>query len=85
MDEASKHPLIERAIGIVGTQVELAKRCRTTQQTISRALNRVNHVTAKLACAIDRATRGEVSKEMLRPDLFGPLPPLPEETQHAAE
>lgn len=66
----SRNPLIEEAIGVVGTQARLAQAAASSQQTISRILHN-GPITAEVAVRIDRATGGRVSKERLRPDLFG--------------
>lgn len=70
MNDADQHPLIQQAIRWKGSQEALAAACGVEQQTISRLLNRRRRVTAEMAIAIDRATRGTVSKHALRPDLF---------------
>ncbi len=71
MNEAARrHPEIEQAIKIVGSQAELARRCRCSQQTISKVLNREIAVAAELARDIDLATGGAVPRWKMRPDLW---------------
>lgn len=68
----AKHKaLVETAISIVGTQQKLAELIGLSQQGVSYLLNEADVVSAEVAIKIDRATGGKVSKEKLRPDLFG--------------
>lgn len=67
----SHKELIEQAIEIVGGQKALAKEIGCTQQGVSYLLHKSNKVPGEVAVAIHRATRGQVSKADLRPDLFG--------------
>ena len=59
-----------------GRQADLARHIGCAQQTVSKLLNGELPVSAEHAVAIDKATRGAVTKQRLRPDLFG-LAPLP--------
>lgn len=68
--DAAKHPLIQKAIGIVGSQAELAKRSGYAQQHISKLLNREIAIKAEAAIAIEKATGLEVARWQLRPDLW---------------
>lgn len=61
---------IQRAIQLFGSQAALAERIGLSQQGISYLL-KTHRVSAETATAIDRATNGLVSREELRPDLFG--------------
>jgi len=63
--------LLKRAVEKAGSQKKLAAAIGLSQQGISYLLNSAERVSAETAVAIDRFTRGEISKEQLRPDLFG--------------
>jgi DNA-binding transcriptional regulator YdaS (Cro superfamily) len=63
-------PIIERAIDIVGSQQKLAEAIGLSQQGVSYLLKQAPRVTAEVAVAIERATNGEIRREMLRPDIF---------------
>ena len=63
--------LIAEAIQIAGGQTALAKRCGKRQGHVWFWLNS-ERVTAETAVLIDAATNGGISKERLRPDIFGP-------------
>jgi len=55
------------------TQQELADRLGVTQGVISQWVVGRAPVPPERAVAIERATRGEVTRLELRPDVFGPL------------
>jgi len=61
--------LLEIAIKRAGSEAKLGKLAGYTQNAIWQAKER-GTITAEMAVAIDRATDGAVTKEMLRPDLF---------------
>ena len=62
---------IQRAIDLCGGQVRLGKFIGVPQQTVSAWLTEAKlPLKAEHAIAIDEATRGEVTKEELRPDLW---------------
>ena len=67
-------PLLEKAIKIAGSQARLAEAIGLSQQGVSYLLNGAPTISAEISIAIDRLTNGEVSKEELRPDIFGPAP-----------
>jgi DNA-binding transcriptional regulator YdaS (Cro superfamily) len=74
---------IESAIAHVGgRQADLARHIGCAQQTVSKLLHGELPVSAEHAVAIDKATRGAVPKQRLRPDLFG-VGALPEATRAA--
>lgn len=66
--------MIRRAVEKAGSQAKLAEVIGLSQQGVSFLINEASSVSAEVAVAIDRFTAGEISKEMLRPDLFGPAP-----------
>jgi DNA-binding transcriptional regulator YdaS (Cro superfamily) len=63
---------IARAVELKGSQAKLAADAGCSQQQISYLLNEAESITAEMAIAIDRATRGAVPKGKLRPDIFAP-------------
>lgn len=64
-------PHIERAVKIAGSQRALAEKAGLSQQGISWLLNEAPQISAEVAIKIERATDGEVTRQMLRPDMFG--------------
>ncbi len=65
-----KHPLIAKAVEIVGRQSDLAQRMGVAQQTVSKLLNGEIRCSAEHAVAIHRATEGAVAASELRPDIW---------------
>lgn len=63
--------LIESAIKALGSQEKLAEAIGISQQGVSYLLRHAPRVTAEVAVAIERATRGKVRRSDLRPDIFG--------------
>jgi DNA-binding transcriptional regulator YdaS (Cro superfamily) len=59
---------LRKAIDIVGGQSELGKACGVWQTAVSNWLKREN-VPAEYCPAIEKATKGEVRCEQLRPDV----------------
>jgi DNA-binding transcriptional regulator YdaS (Cro superfamily) len=67
-----KHrPLLKRAIEALGSQKKLADAIGLSQQGVSFLLNEGKRVRAETAVAIERATKGQIRREQLRPDIFG--------------
>ncbi|ADE14123.1 hypothetical protein Nhal_0950 [Nitrosococcus halophilus Nc 4] len=66
-------PSLQRAVEIVGGQVELAKRLGVTQQRIWNWLYRdkCQRIPAEYVLPIECATNGRVTRYELRPDIFG--------------
>jgi len=64
---------LERAIAIKGSQSALARAVGKKQAHVWYWLNK-GQVPAEIAPKIEAATGGQVSKENLRPDVFGPAP-----------
>jgi DNA-binding transcriptional regulator YdaS (Cro superfamily) len=62
--------LLDKAIKIMGTQTKLACALGVSHNAVYWARRR-GSVTAEMALGIDRVTARKVSKEELRPDLFG--------------
>jgi DNA-binding transcriptional regulator YdaS (Cro superfamily) len=60
------------AVQLLGSQSALARACGYSRSGICLALHGKRMITAELAVAIDQATGGEVSRAVLRPDLFRP-------------
>ena len=63
--------LLEAAITIAGSEAKLGALAGYSQNAIWYA-KRNGRVSAELASAIDRATKGAISKSQLRPDVFSP-------------
>lgn len=70
---------LRRAVAIAGGQAQLAeaiaaylRRPTVKQQTISYWLRSETRVDAEWWSAIEHATGGKVTREDLRPDVFGP-------------
>lgn len=70
MSKFRKH--IVRAVELCGSQVKLAKRAGCSQQYISWLLKDADKISAEMALSIEKATDGAVSRNDLRPDIFGP-------------
>jgi DNA-binding transcriptional regulator YdaS (Cro superfamily) len=64
--------LIEAAITIAGSEAKLGTLAGYSQNAIWYA-KRNGRVSAELANAIDRATKGAIQKSQLRPDIFPPV------------
>jgi DNA-binding transcriptional regulator YdaS (Cro superfamily) len=64
---------LQRAVAITGSQSELARRIGVRQGYVWKWL-RSKKVPAERCAAIERATGGAVTREQLRPDIFGPAP-----------
>lgn len=66
------HPYLERAVEIAGSQRALAEKAGLSQQGISWLLTGgAKNISAEVAVKIEKATAGEITRHMLRPDLFG--------------
>ena len=77
--------LIEKAIGILGSQAKLADACGVKQPSIWQAKD-TERCSAELAMAIEKATAGQVTALELRPDLPWPLiEPAPAASEPQAE
>lgn len=63
--------LIKSAINALGSQEKLAEAIGLSQQGVSYLLHHAPRVTAEVAVAIERATKGKIRKADLRPDIFG--------------
>ena len=61
---------IARAVSLHGSQAKLADVIGCSQQQISYLL-KAKTISAEMALKIDTATSGAVSKNELRPDIFG--------------
>lgn len=62
---------IERAVELLGSQKKLADAIGCSQQHISLLIRGAVKTTAEMAVKIDRATDGQVSRKVIRPDIFG--------------
>ncbi|MBB3313668.1 DNA-binding transcriptional regulator YdaS (Cro superfamily) [Rhizobium sp. BK196] len=71
MQEAEQHPGMVSAIEFFGSQAKLVEAIGcSSQQSISRFLNREAETSPEVAVAIHKASEGKVPKWILRPDLF---------------
>lgn len=61
--------VVQKAIEIVGGQTALARLCNVKQQHVWRWLNTVEKLPAEHAIAIEHATSGQITRELLRPDI----------------
>lgn len=74
-DTTPKPNLISLAATIVGNETALAELCGVTPQAINKAVRAYQErgeVSAELARDIEKATKGEIKRWMLRPDLWEP-------------
>lgn len=81
MDNATS-PL-DRAIELCGGQAALARVIGTKQQNVAYWRTAVKGVPAEMAQAIEDASGGKVTRQELRPDVFGP-PSQPSEQEGQA-
>lgn len=61
---------LKRAVIILGSQNKVAKTVGVTQGWISQMLRRDIQIPAEWCAKLHRATRGQVTRRQLRPDLF---------------
>jgi DNA-binding transcriptional regulator YdaS (Cro superfamily) len=63
---------LRRAVRIVGGQTALARACggACKQQHVWNWINRDRKVPAEFVLAIERATKGRVTRYQLRPDIY---------------
>lgn len=66
--------LVEQAVAKYGSQAKLAAAAGVAQPTVHKAI-KTGRVGVRLAKGIHAATRGRISKSMLRPDLWPPKSP----------
>lgn len=62
---------LARAIGIIGNQTATAAVVKRTPQAVSEIVRRGKAVPAEWCLPIEEATQGQVTRQHLRPDLFG--------------
>lgn len=63
--------LLQKAINKAGSQQALAAAIGVSQQHVSYLMTKARRIPAEIAIAVERATDGEVSRNELRPDIFG--------------
>lgn len=68
--DTPKSPL-DRAIELCGGQAALAREIGTKQQNVAYWRTAVKGVPAEMAQAIEDAVNGQVTRQELRPDVFG--------------
>lgn len=73
---------IQRAIKYCGSQAKLAQHMggRTRQGHIHQWLNCIKPVSPESAALIERATDGHVTRLQIRPEVFGDLKPMKNDT-----
>lgn len=76
---------IDRAVAILGSQTKLAREMGCSQQYISWLLNEADQISAETAMMVEKATRGEIKADELRPDLPWPSPPTASTDETADE
>jgi DNA-binding transcriptional regulator YdaS (Cro superfamily) len=64
-----RHPPIDRAIALAGSEARLGEATGFSQAAINKAKRR-GHASAEMALAIHRFTAGAVAASELRPDLW---------------
>lgn len=66
---------IQAAVTLKGGQKKLAESMGCTQQQISYLLKEAKGVSAEMAISIESATNKAITRQHLRPDLFGEVQP----------
>lgn len=61
---------VKRAVSMLGSQKKLADAASISQQLISQLCTSATSISAETSVAIERATKGAVSRSDLRPDLW---------------
>jgi DNA-binding transcriptional regulator YdaS (Cro superfamily) len=61
---------LKRAIDILGSQTKVAEVVGVSQPSVSYALHEADDVPAEWCLPIERATKGEVTRHQLRPDIY---------------
>jgi len=56
-----------------GSQTVMARAIKVTQPCVHKWLHEKGLPNARSSIAIERATGGKVTREQLRPDIFGPV------------
>ncbi|MEE7504159.1 transcriptional regulator [Methylobacterium mesophilicum] len=72
MPPAEAHPAIAEAVTLFRSQGRLAAAIGSSQSAVSRMLLREIPISAETAVAIEKATRRQVPRWKLRPDLWKP-------------
>ena len=80
---------IDAAVKAVGNQAQLARAIGVSAVFVSQMRSGTKSVPAELCPKIELATKRQVTREQLRPDIFGPLEvnptgPVPEEVRKAS-
>ncbi|WP_406586524.1 helix-turn-helix domain-containing protein [Asaia lannensis] len=63
---------LQQAIDLVGGQSALARLLGKKQAHVWWWLHKSKRVPAEVACSIEAATAGQITREALRPDIFTP-------------
>ena len=62
---------LDKALSVLGSKAELARRAGVTPQAVSQWFEEVRPVPAARCLPIEQATNGAVTRYDLRPDIFG--------------
>lgn len=71
-EEFTQSP-IERAVAIAGTQAALAIALGLSAPTVNEWVTGKRPIPAVQCRPIERVTKGQVTAEQLRPDIFAPI------------
>ena len=70
LKKVKPNPAVKRAIEIAGSQQALADTLRCAQSAISKRLCGAVPVTGEWAVEVEKALKGAITREEIRPDLF---------------
>jgi len=62
---------IEKAVELAGGQASLARQINVSASFVSQLVNKQRQIPPTLCAPIERAVGGGVTREELRPDVFG--------------
>jgi DNA-binding transcriptional regulator YdaS (Cro superfamily) len=65
------HEALRRAVELFDNPTRLAAAIGYSQHAVWHALNKRGQVSPQMAIAIHKTTKGKVTKQQLRPDIFG--------------
>ena len=61
---------IEKAILIIGTQKKMGEAIGVSQAAVQKWLHGLNPVSPKFVLPIEKATKGQITRHELRPDIY---------------
>lgn len=71
---------IQKAVELLGSQQKLAEAAGVSAQAVSFWVAGARMISPECAIKIEQATEGAVTRNHLRPDIFGPAPAAQETT-----